>query len=277
MVNGAATAGTSSAASPATDEADAGVLSELAGLAFELARGFQAQGVAALAAGDLDRAGQAETRFSNLFLGIRRAIALKMKLREQREKARREAEDHRVRRQDEKDRRRRAVAERVSSAIAAEKPEAKERLTTDLWERLTEDERIDVDLADTALPIEVLIARLRRDLGLPPHGPGGAGPAGAGKAAPQGGPAAGDTRGTSGSPGNRRAAAEACPRSGKPFRAPAGPQPPEAAMAPPRSVPPPPAGGGQGGASSGPPATAPPGEDSAERKGREHDRRRLAA
>jgi hypothetical protein len=271
MIDGATTTETSSAASPATDEADVAVLSDLAGLAFELARDFQAQGVSALAAGDLDRAGQAETRFSNLFLGIRRAIALKMKLREQREKARREAEDHRGRRQDEKDRRRRAVAERVSSAIAAEKPEVKERLTTDLWERLTEDERIDVDLADTALPIEVLIARLRRDLGLSPHGPGGAGPAGTGKAAPQGGPAAGNPRGTSGPPGNRRGASDTTAGGA------AGPELPEAAVAPSRPVPPPSAGGEQGGAGPGPPATAPPGEDPVGRKDREHDGRRLAA
>jgi hypothetical protein len=145
---------------------DAAVLSELTELALGLARGFQAQGVAALEAGDLDRAGEAETRFSSLFLGIRRAIALKMKLREQHEKAQREAESHKDRRQGEKDDRRRAVAERLSRAIAAEKPEAKERLTAELWERLAEDERIDADLADTALPIEILIQRLRRDIGL---------------------------------------------------------------------------------------------------------------
>ncbi|WP_225768385.1 hypothetical protein [Inquilinus sp. Marseille-Q2685] len=138
------------------------MLSELVGFALELARGFQAQGVAALEAGDLDRAGEAETRFSSLFLGIRRAVALKMKLREQREKAQREAESRRG----QKDDRRRAVAERLSRAIAAEKPEAKERLTAELWERLTEDERIDADLADTALPVEVLIQRLRCEIGL---------------------------------------------------------------------------------------------------------------
>jgi hypothetical protein len=161
MVDGAISSGPSSAASPATEVAaqDAAVLSELTELALGLARGFQAQGVAALEAGDLDRAGEAETRFSSLFLGIRRAIALKMKLREQHEKAQREAESH-------EDRRRQAVAERVSRAIAAEKPEAKERLTAELWERLAEDERIDADLADTALPIEILIQRLRRDIGL---------------------------------------------------------------------------------------------------------------
>ncbi|MGF6231195.1 hypothetical protein QFZ27_005150 [Inquilinus ginsengisoli] len=168
MVDDAIDAGSPSAASPATEVAaqDAVVLSELTELALGLARGFQAQGVAALDAGDLDRAGEAETRFSSLFLGIRRAIALKMKLREQHEKAQREAESHKDRRRDEKDRRRQTVAERVSRAIAAEKPEAKERLTAELWERLAEDERIDADLADTALPIEILIQRLRRDIGL---------------------------------------------------------------------------------------------------------------
>ena len=142
------------------------MLSGLATLAEAMAAGFQAQGMAALQVGDLDRAGEAETRFSSLFLGIRRAIALKMKLRRQREEAQREAEQDRDSRRDQKDDRRDAVAEGVSRGIAAGKPEAREKLTADLWERLTEDERIDADLADTALPIEALIRRLARDLGL---------------------------------------------------------------------------------------------------------------
>jgi hypothetical protein len=174
------------AAWPAADEA--AMLSELMELAEELARGFHALALAALAAGDLDRAGDAETRFSSLFLGIRRAIALKAKLRQQREEARREAEVRRKTRQDEKDDRRQAVAEGVAAAIA-EVPdtEAKEQLTAELREKLTEDERIDVDLADTALPIEALIASLCRALGLPPHGtppagePAAGGPVGAAK------------------------------------------------------------------------------------------------
>ncbi len=172
------------AASPAADEA--AMLSELTELALALARGFQARGLAALAAGDLDRAGDAETRFSSLFLGIRRAIALKASLRRQREEARREAECRRKARQDEKDDRRHAVAQGVAAAIAdVPDTEAQERLTVDLWDRLTEDERIDVDLADTALPIEALIASLCRALCLPPHGPPPAGgAAGAAKAGP---------------------------------------------------------------------------------------------
>ncbi|WP_186002496.1 hypothetical protein [Mycobacterium sp. KBS0706] len=167
MVDDAINAGTPSAASPATEEA--AMLSRMAHLAEALATGFQARGMAALEADDLDRAGEAETRFSSLFLGIRRAIALKMKLRKRHEEAGREAEADRDRRQDEKDDRREAVAEGVSRGIAAGKPEAREKLTADLWERLTEDERIDADLADTALPIEALIRRLCREIGLSRH------------------------------------------------------------------------------------------------------------
>ncbi|WP_342240707.1 hypothetical protein [Inquilinus sp. OTU3971] len=171
------------AASPAADEAP--MLSELMELAEELARGFHAQALAALAADDLDRAGEAETRFSSLFLGIRRAIALKARLRQQREQAQREAELRRKARQDETDGRRHAVAQGVAAAIAAvPDPEAREQLTAELREKLTEDERIDVDLADTALPIEALIASLCRALGLPPPGtPPAGGPAAGGPAA----------------------------------------------------------------------------------------------
>jgi hypothetical protein len=168
MVDGVITAGTPCAASPATDEAaeDAAMLSRMAHLAEELASGFRAQGVAALAAGDLDRAGKAETHFSSLFLGLRRAVALKARLRQQREDTLRRAATRKDRLQEEKDGRRHAVAQGVSRAIAAGKPESRERLTAGLWDRLTGNERIDADLADTALPIETLILRLGRDIGL---------------------------------------------------------------------------------------------------------------
>ncbi|MBW8729144.1 MAG: hypothetical protein JF625_28845, partial [Inquilinus limosus] len=117
------------------------------------------------------------------FLGIRRAIALQARLRQQREQAQREAEFRRKTRQNQKDDRRHAVARGIATAIAAvPDAEAQERLTIDLWDRLTEDERIDVDLADTALPIEALIASLCRALGLPAPGtPPAGGPATAAK------------------------------------------------------------------------------------------------
>ncbi|WP_342239654.1 hypothetical protein [Inquilinus sp. OTU3971] len=206
------------AASPAADEAardaqDAAMLSELMELAEELARGFHAQALAALAADDLDRAGTAETRFSSLFLGIRRAIALKIRLRQQREQAQREAEFRRKTRQDEKDGRRQAVSQGVAAAIAAvPDPEAREQLTTDLREKLTEDERIDVDLADTALPIEALIASLCRALGLPPPGtpPAGGPAAGRSAAAAKAGPPAAGPKGQVSGLARHRAASKLC-------------------------------------------------------------------
>ena len=160
------------AASPATDEAarDTEVLSELMELGLQLARAFQAQGLAAIQAGDPDKAGDAETRFNHLALGIRRVVALKARLREQRVQSAWEAEHRREDRQDETNERRRQVARGVGDAIAAAPDadaETRERLTADLWTRLTEDDRIDADLADTALPIEALIRSLCRALGLP--------------------------------------------------------------------------------------------------------------
>jgi len=242
------------AASPIADAA--AMLHELMELAEELARGFQALGVAALKAGDLDRGGDAETHFSSLFLGIRRAVALKIKLREQREKVRREAELRRKSRQAEKDDRRHAVAQGVAQAIAAAPDtdtEAKEQLTVDLWEKLTEDERIDVDLADRALPVEALIASLCRALGLPSHGtppaggPAAGGPAAAAKAG-AGDAGAGPKRQASG-PAPRRASSNHC-RSIAAEHA-GGP------------------GNDRRSGDTGPPATAPPGD---RRQGTDADR-----
>ncbi|MGO1075579.1 hypothetical protein [Inquilinus sp. CA228] len=89
------------------------------------------------------------------------SAALKARLHLQREEERRKADAHRRRLQDRKDDRRHAVAQGVSRAVAVVKPEAQERLTADLWVRLTETDRIDADLADTALPIETLARRER--------------------------------------------------------------------------------------------------------------------
>ncbi|MDR6290978.1 MULTISPECIES: hypothetical protein [Inquilinus] len=96
---------------------------------------------------------------------------LKARLREQQEEARRQAEDRRDGRQRETAERRRGVAEGVIRAIDAATPndsEARERLTGDLWTRL---DRIDADRADTVLPIEILVRRLCRALGLLPDWP----------------------------------------------------------------------------------------------------------
>jgi hypothetical protein len=157
------------------DEANQAILSGLVGLSMAMAQAFQAEAMAALQAGDLDRACKAEARFSRLALGIRRAVALKAKLREQREQARRGAEQDRDDRLTLADERCRRVAEGVTGAIKAATPgatpadaEARERLIADLWDRLTGDHAGRLDTADRALPLEALIRSMCRALGIPP-------------------------------------------------------------------------------------------------------------
>jgi len=151
------------------------LLSDLEALSAEFARAFQAHGLTALREKkDLAEAGAAETRFSHLFLGIRRSIALKARLHEQRQEARHAAEDRWDEAQAERAERRRAVARGVIQAIDAatpDAPEAREKLTSELWERLGERDRIDIDRADTVLPIEALIRQMCRTLGIKPEEP----------------------------------------------------------------------------------------------------------
>jgi hypothetical protein len=144
------------------------LLSEMEALSGELARAFKVRSLAALKNDDDAAAGTAATHFDHLFLGIRRSVALKAKLHKQRQQQGQTAADRRERRQARIDQRRRKVAEGVSRAIAAATPDAAERedLTTDMWERLTEGDRIDTDLADTVLPIEALILRFCRQVGV---------------------------------------------------------------------------------------------------------------
>jgi hypothetical protein len=175
------------------------LLAELAELGMAAARAFQAQVVKAANAGDLDRAAVAEAGFNRSALGVRRAIALDAKLTRRKQETAREVDDRRRLQRMQADDRRREAARRVGRVIAQE-PDAgtRERLTADLWTRLTEDDRIDADSEDTILPLEVLVARLCRQLGLPPDWPDATGPAGgpSGGGAAEGGPAAEETRWT---------------------------------------------------------------------------------
>ena len=170
MTHTSATPPTPTAGSPAAEvfAQEWTLLSEMEALSGELARAFQVRSLAALKGKDDAKAGTAKTHFNDLFLGIRRSVALKARLDKQCQQQGRAAEDRRDRRQDRIDRRRRKVAEGVSRAIAAATPDADERddLTTDMWERLTEGDRIDTDLADTVLPIEALILRFCRKVGV---------------------------------------------------------------------------------------------------------------
>jgi hypothetical protein len=166
---------TALAAPPALDEADDALLSGLIELSMTMARAFQADAIAALQADNLDRAGKAEAHFSRLSLGIRRAIALRARLRQQREEASRAAE---LDRDDQlalaADRRRRValgVTGAIDAATAGATPadkETREQLTADLWDRLAGDHAGSLDTADRALPLEALIRSMCRALGIPP-------------------------------------------------------------------------------------------------------------
>ncbi|OWJ56452.1 hypothetical protein [Inquilinus limosus] len=161
------------AAPPDPEEADDAILSGLIELGMTMARAFQAEAIAALQADDLDRAGKAEAHFSRIFLGIRRAIALRARLRQQREETLRAGERDRHEQAAQAADRRRRVAQGVTESIAAATPTpaeapTRERLIADLWERLAGDHADRPDTADRALPIEALIRSLCRALGIPP-------------------------------------------------------------------------------------------------------------
>ena len=151
------------------------LLSEMEALSVGFAREFKVHAVAALQERqDMAEAGAAETRFTHLYTGMRRSIALKARLHEQRQKARHAAEDRRDAAQAERAERRRAVAQGVIQAIDAatpDAPEARERLTGEMWDRLDTCDRIDVDRPDTVPPIDVLIRQMCRNLGIKPEGP----------------------------------------------------------------------------------------------------------
>ncbi|WP_395677282.1 hypothetical protein, partial [Inquilinus sp.] len=175
MVDAATRTEIAHAAPPVPEEADDAILSGLIQLSAAMARAFQAQCAAALQADDLDRAGKAETHFSRLFLGIRRAIALRAKLRQQRDEAWRAADQDRDDQQDQAADRRRRVAQGVTGAIAAATAgatpadaETREQLTADLWDRLAGDHAGRFDRADRALPLDALIRSMCRALGIPP-------------------------------------------------------------------------------------------------------------
>jgi hypothetical protein len=160
---------------------DAAMLSDGAALALNLAQELTLLAVAVgksgppeKAAANLAAAGAAARHVERLLLAMRRCLALKDLFCRQDRDDRRQAEDRRDRRRAEIGERRRAVVQGVTRAIAARKPEAsdgpdldpRERLTNDLYDRVLVDERLLADLADTALPIELLIQGLCRDLGL---------------------------------------------------------------------------------------------------------------
>ena len=147
-------------------EEDARHLSEMAKLNVELARIAHGRSLAASEAGDIDQAERSAAGFTRHANGVQRAIALKAKLRDQRDRYRREAEDRLAKRQEAKTTRRRDIATWIARTLstAGFDTATRERLTDEAWTRLTEDARIVADLDDPSIPDEILARRLYRDV-----------------------------------------------------------------------------------------------------------------
>ena len=144
------------------------MLSALAHLGLEFARLFQAEGVAAFQRGDIDRALLMERRFSHMALGVRRAIALRMRLREEREKARRETES--VPRQAVlASRPQPATIQDTSPAVvAAPEADAAETAQPTVDPAPAGRERTHADRPDRVLPLDALVRSFCRTLGFSP-------------------------------------------------------------------------------------------------------------
>ncbi len=160
---------------PALDRADAEqaarMLDRLAEMAMERAEAMHAASLAAIKAGDTAAAKDLEISLGRIARSIRRTLALKLHLAQKRQEMAQKAAAHARDRAEEKEKRRRRVAARVSCSIGgddsvdAEKGEA---LLADPWERLVEDEDIDAALALADHPLEeIVIASLPRH-GHPP-------------------------------------------------------------------------------------------------------------
>ena len=161
---------TAPAAPPATDmvEWELTILSALADLGFELARLFQAEGIAALQRGDIDRALVMERRFSHMALGVRRAIALKMRMRQEREKAGREAESAPRQAAPASRPQPATIQDTGPAAAAAPEADAGETAQPTVDPAPSGRERPHADRPDKVLPLDALVRSFCRTLGFSP-------------------------------------------------------------------------------------------------------------
>ena len=161
---------------PALDDAAADraarMFGELAEMAMERARILHAACLAALKAGDVAAVKSLSLACERAERSVRRTLALELHFARIRQEMLDQAEDGEIRRAEAKDTRRREVAGIVTEAIERDPDigsdtERDERVV-DLWERLLENDDINAALALAKLPIEEIVLRLCRDLGIRP-------------------------------------------------------------------------------------------------------------
>ncbi|MGO1076112.1 hypothetical protein [Inquilinus sp. CA228] len=161
-------------AAPAPDRADAEqaarMLDRLAEMAMERAEAMHAASLAAIKAGDAATVRDLELSLDRVARGVRHTLALKAHLARERQEMADRTEAGARARAEAKDRRRRQVAGAVIGAIKATPrmpPSGVGLYSSAMWKRLFETE-IDAVLALAGHPIEEIVLRLCRDIGIDP-------------------------------------------------------------------------------------------------------------
>jgi hypothetical protein len=157
---------------PAEAERAGRMLDRLAEMAMEQAEATHQGLLADTRAGDAAQAKDFGLAFDRAARGLRRTLALKFRLvrdrQEMADKAAAQARDRAA----ETARRRRQVAGLVTRSIAADGNlygADLEKATSGMWERLIEDDGVDAALVLAGHPIEEIVIRLCRDIGIRPE------------------------------------------------------------------------------------------------------------
>jgi hypothetical protein len=160
-------------ADPDRDRAERGAqrLDRLAEMAMERAEAMQEAALAAIKAGDAAKSRDFELSLDRIGRGVRRTVALQAHLvRQRRDDAEKAAAGRRAR-AEEKTQRRHQVARAVACSLGDDHrldTEQAETCASELWERLIEDPEIDCALALAEHPLEEIVIRLCRDMGIRP-------------------------------------------------------------------------------------------------------------
>jgi hypothetical protein len=174
-MNKAHSVSTPQSAAPAPDRAEAEragrMLDRLAEMAMERAEAMHAASLAAIKAGDAATVRDLELSLDRAGRGVRHTLALKAHLARERQELADKAEAGAAAWAEAKDRRRRQVARAVVRAIEASPgmpPSGVALYSSAMWKRLFETE-IDAALALAGHPIEEIVLRLCRDIGIDPQ------------------------------------------------------------------------------------------------------------
>ena len=143
----------------------------LAEMAMERAEAMHEAALAAIKAGDAAAPRDFELSLDRIGRGVRRTVALQAHLVRQRGQDAEKAAAGRRARAEEKTRRRHQVFRAVACSLGGDHSldtEQAETCASELWERLIEDPEIDCALALAEHPLEEIVIRLCRDMGIHP-------------------------------------------------------------------------------------------------------------